>query len=367
MKMVKLIVGLLLTINCYCQPTEYSRQLFGNNCYLQFPGSTNIAGSSLSTTEGCASICDGSGNLLFYSDGVKVWNKNHIQMPNGFGLLGNPSTTQSCIIVKKPLSTTQYYIFTAPEAATTNIVCYSVVDISLNSGLGDLIQKNQSLLASNTFFTEKLTFTYHCNGVDVWIITKEKGNSIFKCWRLDSTGIVQWTASLTGYVLTTNLSDNIGCIKVSPSGDLLAVCHYGVNRVYLYDFNNVTGIISNERLLSSTIAGPYGCEFSSNSQYLYVGYNSGSFIHRYDVTNINPQTTRTAIASGVGNFCGTFQRIGNTIYIAQATTTYLDAITNIDGGGIFNQNYILTIGTVRFGLNQILYPINQQLPIITTN
>ena len=363
MKTVILIVSLFWLTNLHSQPNEYSRQLFGTNCYLRFPTGINVFGSQLVTSEGCASISDASGNLLFYTDGIKVWNSSHIQMTNGFGLNGNASASQACIIVKKPLSNTLYYIITVTEASNTNSTAYSIVYMSI----GDVVIKNQNIFNLNIVGTEKLTFTYHCNGVDIWIITKDRANDLYRAWLLTSAGFNAWMFSLTPYTLTTTLQDNIGCMKVSPNGRKLAVCHYGSNRVYLYNFNINTGIINNELLLSSTFVGPYGCEFSSNSQYLYVGYNSGANIHRYDVLGTTPATTRISIASSVGIFTGTFQRIGNIIYIAQQNTNFLDAITNIDNGGVFNQDYLPVTGTVRFGLNQVLYPINQQLPIITTN
>jgi hypothetical protein len=71
MKTVTLIVSLFWLINLYSQPNEYSTQLFGTNCYLRFPTGTNVLGSQLVTSEGCASIADASGNLLFYTDGME--------------------------------------------------------------------------------------------------------------------------------------------------------------------------------------------------------------------------------------------------------------------------------------------------------
>jgi len=366
MKTVLLIVSLLLIINGYSQPNEYSAQLIGVNAYIKFPAGISLPGAQIFTSEGCASICDASGNLLFYSDGIRVWNRNHIQMPNGFGLLSNSSTTQSCVIVKRPLSNNLYYIIVTPETSSSSPLSYNIVDMNANGGLGDIISKNQ-LFPINPSSTEKLTFTYHCNKRDIWIITKDRGNNVHRAWLLTSAGFTLWTFSLTPYILTTGLSDNIGCIKISPDGSKLISCHYGNNRVYLYNFNNSTGVVSNERLLSTTFIGPYGCEFSANSQYVYVGYNNGSFIHRYDVNNVNPSSTRAAIATNIGPFVGQFQRIDNIIYIAQRGTNFLDAITNIDLGGIFNQNYLPTTNTINFGLNQVLYPDLVPPPIIMTD
>jgi hypothetical protein len=367
MKTVITLISILITNLLFSQPNEYSTQLIGVNAYIKFPAGISLPGAQIFTSEGCASICDAAGNLLFYSDGIKVWNRNHIQMPNGFGLAGDVSSSQSCIIVKLPNSSNIYYLFTAPETSSSfTQVTYNIIDMNANGGFGDVTSKNQNLPITYQS-AEKLTFTYHCNRRDIWIVTKDRSNNVFRAWLLTPTGLTAWTFSLTGYNLTNNISDNIGCMKISSDGSKLVICHYGTNRVYLYDFNNQTGVIDNERLLSSTFVGPYGCEFSENSRYVYIGYNNGLNIHSYDTNNANPASTRVTLAVNVGLFVGSFQRIGSIIYIAQRGTTFLDAITNANTGGTFNQNYLATTNTINFGLNQVLYPDLTPPPIIMTD
>ena len=92
---------LLLLLMIYC--TRVSAQgeaniwYFGNNAGLNFNTNppTPLTNGALSTSEGCASIADKSGALVFYTDGTTVWNTNHVPMPNGTGLYGNSSATQS--------------------------------------------------------------------------------------------------------------------------------------------------------------------------------------------------------------------------------------------------------------------------------
>ena len=88
---------------------------FGQYAGLDFNTGTPIAitDGQLNTLEGCASIADNNGDLLFYTDGMTVYDRNHSIMSNGTGLLGNSSSSQSGIIVKKPGSLATYYIFTA--------------------------------------------------------------------------------------------------------------------------------------------------------------------------------------------------------------------------------------------------------------
>ena len=65
--------------------------------------------------EGCMVLSDTSGQLMMYSDGQQVWNKNHQVMPGGEDLGGHYSATQSGIILKKPGAENLYYIFSGKK------------------------------------------------------------------------------------------------------------------------------------------------------------------------------------------------------------------------------------------------------------
>ena len=58
---------------------------FGNGAGLDFNSGGPVAlnNGSLFTTEGCATMSDKAGNLLFYTNGVTVWNAQHGVMSNG--------------------------------------------------------------------------------------------------------------------------------------------------------------------------------------------------------------------------------------------------------------------------------------------
>lgn len=111
-----------------------------------------LTNSTLSTLEGCATICDNNGNLLFYTDGISIYTKNHALMNNGSGLKGDPSSTQSGIIVPNPTKTNIYYIFSTSDKPSEGLY-YSVVDISLNGGLGSVTTKNSPLMATIPTYT----------------------------------------------------------------------------------------------------------------------------------------------------------------------------------------------------------------------
>src|SRR5882762_2021002 len=103
-----------------------------------------ITDGALSTSEGCSSISDYNGNLLFYTDGRTVYDRNNQAMPNGAGLDGGESSTQAALIVPLPgISTQVYYIFTTDQIGGPLGFRYSVVDMTLNGGFGDVTTINE--------------------------------------------------------------------------------------------------------------------------------------------------------------------------------------------------------------------------------
>src|SRR5688572_15417510 len=114
--------------NLYAQK-EGNIWYFGDRAGVDFnSGSPKaLTNGMLITAEGCATICDVNGKLLFYTDGISVWNRKHKKMPNGFDLKGDPSSTQSGIIVPYPNDTTKYYVFTVDFEGHEDGFQYSIV------------------------------------------------------------------------------------------------------------------------------------------------------------------------------------------------------------------------------------------------
>ena len=155
----RLVVILILCFTCALNAQgEANVWYFGENAGLDFNSGTPVAltNGALVTNEGCASISDSVGNLLFYTDGVTVYNNNHTIMPNGNGLNGDSSSTHSAIIVPKPGNNDEYYIFTVDRGGQSDGLQYSQVNMNLDNGLGDVVSgmKNVFLVAPTT---EKVT------------------------------------------------------------------------------------------------------------------------------------------------------------------------------------------------------------------
>src|SRR6267154_2646908 len=100
MKYWLVVINMLLSFSSFAQK-EDNIWYFGRYAGLNFNGASPIVLNDGMTNvdEGTASISDSLGNLIFYTDGLTVFNRNHIPMPNGSGLFGHFSTTQAALIV----------------------------------------------------------------------------------------------------------------------------------------------------------------------------------------------------------------------------------------------------------------------------
>ncbi len=303
---------------------------FGYNAAMDFStgAPTVLYNSAMSQYEGSASIADENGNLLFYTDGLSVWNKNHQVMPNGTGMLGNPSSTQSALIIPVPSSDSLYYIFVC-DGGTAH---YSQLDITLNGGFGDINSIKNIFLAGNC--AEKLAGVRAGNGEDIWVAIHENGNTLFSSFLVTSVGVGPAVVSNVG----NQLVGNIGQLQFSPDGKKAAMASYSsptLETVDLFDFDNTTGILSNHLgFPTPDYFQTYGLEFSPNSKVLYSGadpgYNGG--IHAWNLEAGSDSAiiaSDTIIGYGQGYNNGSFQLAPDgKVYVAQEGSTYIGAISN---------------------------------------
>ena len=228
-------------------------------------------------------------------------------MPNGDSLWGSFTSTQAGVIVQQSGNSNKYYLFTcAPQAGYliglgfSDIpdyagIAYSVVDMTLNSGNGDIevASKNTPLLDTAC---EKITAVRHCNGTDIWIIVHKWNSDAFYSYLLTTSGIqapvISHVGDINKDVGSGMNAEAIGYLKASPNGKKLAsAINFNMNEVQLFDFNNLTGIISNPITINyplSTGYGPYGVSFSPDNHKLYTSYYSTlSTLFQYNISSNN--------------------------------------------------------------------------------
>lgn len=278
-----LIIAALLPIIAGAQ-TPADWWYFGWNAGVHFTSSGPVADTNgqVSTLEGVATISDDNGNLLFYSDGSTVYDATHSVMPNGTGLLGNSSSTQSAVILKRPNSATDYYLFSVKNNTGPEGLTYSRVDMSLNGGLGDVdtAEKNIPLVTPTS---EKIAAVVKPGGF--WVITLKLPGDTAYAFEVTSAGVnTTPVTSNTGTILTTG--NFLGYLKPNLTGTKIAAMHYQVQGLFLYDFNASTGEMSNEMNITTSItAGSgYSAEFSPNGNLLYAGQHGSAGVYQYDLT-----------------------------------------------------------------------------------
>ena len=217
MKKLSPVFILFFALNLFSQK-EADFWFFGEEAGLNFnTNPPSIEDGSLSTDEGSASISNSNGVLQFYTDGSTIYNNTGAIMDNGTGLLGDSSSSQSAIIVPKPLDPNIYFVFTVgnqQNGGGGNGVAYSIIDMSLNGGLGRVTSKNTFLNGSNNA-REKITSVRGTDCNTFWVITSDSNN--FYSYLIDKDS-VQNTAITSTHNYTNNLR---GYLKISPDGETL--------------------------------------------------------------------------------------------------------------------------------------------------
>ncbi len=266
---------------------EASHWYFGQGAGLRFTGSAGSSPTVLhdgltNTIEGTASICDPWGQLQLYTDGRTVWNRTHAAMPNGSGLAGGASSAQSALIVQQPDSLHRYFVFTAMHMADTPGLCYSVVDMTEDGGMGDVVLKDIPL---HTPAGEKITAYKHANHRDVWIVSHAWGSNQFQARLLTPSGLSVPVLSNVGRVHGGIVDNAIGYMRFSPDGAWLAAAVYKASFVELFRFDRETGVVSNPIPLDQD-DWCYGLEFSPDGRKLYtVNQVSTPQVVQYDLSD----------------------------------------------------------------------------------
>ena len=331
---------------------------FGENAGLDFnPGSpaTSIGGSAMVTQEGCASIADKKGDLLFYTDGVSVWNKHHKVMYNGTGLNGSFSSAQSGVIIPKPVNDSIYYIFTISGHTHLGLgYYYSEVNVKLRSDSGEVTVKNVALLedGAGTWKPECIGAARHSNGRDIWVVLKDNYNDSFHSYLVSPAGVA---ATPVKSAAGPSLGGGTFYMKISPDGKTMAVDYLMPNNVYLFDFDDKTGVVSNGRALTASYT--YSMAFSPNSKVLYTDGPSGGKIVQYNLdagTHADVVASATTVYSGGGSLYAKQLGPDGKIYICKYGTTEMHVIYNPDSLGSAcnyrDDSLTLSYGNCRIGL-----------------
>lgn len=301
-------------------PTHTFNWVFGDSVRINWGTGSPlmVATNKMGGFEACASYSDASGELLFYSDGTRIWDRNHNLMPNGLGMMGHRSASQGAIIVPVPGSETKYYLFTTDALENTFFqgMRYSIVDMSLNGGMGDVDPSSKNTFLAG-MMSEMTAAIQHPNGTDYWVVGHEAFTNNFHSYLVTASGIQPAVISSVGPAL--GLAS--GGMKFSPNRQQLAMSAnaFGAMGLMLVDFDEVNGTMSMPRVAPM---GPseqvYGVEFSPDNSRLY--FTTLTKLYQIDLTQATPNgiiTSKLELANSTAlRFLGMQRTIEGEILVA---------------------------------------------------
>lgn len=296
-----------------------------------------ISSPPMRTFETSCSAMDANQNLLFYTNGDTAWTKNYTAMPNGFGMGGNPSAAQGATIIPYPGNPDLYYCF-GIDAIENNCVGglkYSIVDMALNGGLGDVTQKAVQLEQP---VGEGLCAFIGANAS--WVIVHGYQNSMVYAYKIDVNGV-----NLTPVISNLAPYSAFGSqLQISHDGALFVcsdIASPDTTKFHILDFDVVTGLLSNDRLISypnltSSYNVTYDWEFSPDNTKLYQGLN---YLVQFDLSTptvsaiLGSMTPLSQPGSALGDIFGMELGPDNKIYLSYLYKPYLSCIQNPNASG----------------------------------
>ena len=345
---VLLVLGIFY--NLQAQPVrkpQFDKWVFPNFCQLDFTGGAPVFSKTgaayVIESSGCYG--DQSGNVLFYSDGVNMYDATHSIMPNGV-LWSSAGGRMGPLIIPVIGSSTKYYAFQVDGGSTTftqpacgplarfDGLYYHIIDMTLNGGLGDIVagRKNISLVDSTG---ESVIGMMHENGKDFWIIVRKAHSNNYYSFLVTQSGVCTTPviSSFTGGIP----SNPRGLMTLAPSHDATQIAVSQGSTIsggllQLFDFESCSGRLSNPTNISNSLRGWYDVAFSPNDSLIYATFTSGGFLNasffQYERFAGNIPASQNTIGGSIPwgyhpNVLGYLgMRVyGDTLYIANADSS----------------------------------------------
>lgn len=331
----------MLVCNLLIAQNQNNTWLFGTFLGMKFnAGKMTVLkdkASNMYASSACASISNpNTGNLLFYTNGNNVWDKNNQQMPNG-DLSLNIGFSPFCLIV--PASTNSYFIFYTNQS---DQIYYALVDMKLNNGNGDLLYKDKLLAGEMDLqFTAVKMF----NDQGHWLITHKKGTNQFHSYAITRNQISATPViSAQGSSTFQNTSFYYGKMITDLRGTKLAYTFYDS------DINNSLGCVTEEFLIDkkcgtltlhkqvlndfrNTFPRMSFICYDSSAKFLYTSYymsSDQSSLYQYNMQQNNPGESKVLLSTSA-EIIGNMQLGGDgKIYVASSENrTYTSRVSII--------------------------------------
>ena len=230
-------------------------------------------------------ITDSNSRVLFSSvsqgnNTIILRDSNWVTMPNGSGLTGHNSSFASAIC-PRPCSPKQYYfIHFKTGAGGLDSLFYSVVDMTLNGGSGDVIPTQKNIYIGSSL-SEGMAVSHQLKNGCRWLFLTGYSDSTYtvKRFLVSSSGIGS-PVSIGTYVMTTIIAGATNDVCLSHDNTKLAISTVNTNPanhdIILWDLNLQAGTLSNQLVFDVSIDAVMGLEFSPDNSKLYFVCNKNT-------------------------------------------------------------------------------------------
>lgn len=217
--------------------------------------------------EGSGSISDSDGNLLFYTNGVDLFDYKHRKLNTDFSLNGEWSSTQGKLILKHPESN-EYHVFTNKYIGLQKSQLYHTSFIWEGDSAKFI---NKATIISN-LVSESIGAVNHQNNRDIIIMYHSLYGDTFYSQLISKTGLSKCIKySKYGTFNKDNLF-RFNTIFFSPKSSLFSYgAGWNKTNIDLYKFNNQILSFSNH-INPGTIPGFFSGVFSPNDSFLYLDF-----------------------------------------------------------------------------------------------
>lgn len=332
----------LITLLSYCScpvllwaQGENNVWCFGRRAGIDFNnGNPVFFEHSMNISEASVSVSDAAGNLLFYTCGARVWDKNGTPMPNATALAGSTgSSSNGVVVAQSPTNPDQYYIFTTDQIESgMDNAYYSVVDMSLNGGLGDAIPAQSSILIT-TGVTEGVAIAPLSDCRGYWIMFHRKSSPDYLAYRFDAAGVAG-----SPVVSATPFLTNGGYIKFNNAGNRIVTPKN--TRIETASFNNSTGVLSGFAEIDITPHTVSFGLFSPDDQKVYFSAQlsplSDTALYQLDISllpNVAAVQSSLTVVARIKSR-GMRQGPDNKIYVLWAARGHVARINNPNVAGL---------------------------------
>jgi len=335
----------------------------GNESIFPFSSNRFLCGNG-------ANAASRDGNLLFYTNGWTLMDKNGNDIPGGDSLSPTPYSlsdivyggnnfTQNSFIFQNSEDSSFYTMLHMTKWDASNNygplqVWKSIFKVNIDSSIS--VTEKNTVIVNDTVEFSGIIGCKHGNGRDWWSIIKNQFSNNYHTFLFTPDSMYSYLLPVSG-----TATFQFGSVGVfSPNGQYYAT-YDNTTGLYIYSFNRCTGQLTLLNNMPNPANGTYlgpGLCFSPNSQYLYFNdllriwrmpLQSGLTPTDIELVQTNYQFTDSAIMFA-GNYFNMELSNDGRIYIGNASSfRFFATIANPDAIDLAN------VGYAHWGAFQIPY------------